>query len=169
MLGTAQCTDAIRADVARRAPDEERRCSAIDAIREEAVLVELALTAEHAGTRMAAAQRVRTPDGLRKLAEGARDKDRGVARLARKQLDAMANREDDAAEADAIVAQLETLASKPGPIVTALIELNRRWQALNLDREPSAWRAATLPARRCRHASIASTPSSGREGSSSTG
>ena len=137
MLGAAHCTDAIRADVARRAPDVERRCSAIDAIREEAVLVELALTAEHAATRMAAAQRVRTPEGLRTLAEGARDRDRGVARLARQQLDAMADREDDTAEADAIVAQLETLASNPGAIVTPLIELNRRWEALNLDHEPA--------------------------------
>ena len=98
-LSAALCTDAIRADVARRGPDVERRCSAINAIREESLLVEIALTAEHAGTRMAAATRVRTPDGLRKLAEGARDKDRGVARLARQQLDAMANREDDAVEA----------------------------------------------------------------------
>src|SRR5437899_9780533 len=99
LLSAALCTDAIRADVARRGPDVERRCSAINAIREESLLVEIAITAEHAGTRMAAPTRVRTPDGLRKLAEGARDKDRGVARLARQQLDAMANREDDAVEA----------------------------------------------------------------------
>lgn len=137
MLGAAHCTDAMRADVARRAPDGERRSSAIDTIREEAVLLELALTAEHAATRMAAAQRVRTPDGLRTLADGARDRDRGVARLARKQLDAIANREDDAAEADAIVAQLETLASNPGAIDTSLIELNRRWEVLRLDNQPA--------------------------------
>lgn len=137
MLGAARCTDAMRADVARRAPDGERRCSAIDAIREEAVLVELALTAEHAATRMAAAQRVRTPEGLRTLAEGARERDRGVARLARKQLDAIANREDHAAEADAIVAQLEALASNPGAIDTSLIELNRRWEALHLENQPA--------------------------------
>ena len=135
-LSAALCTDAIRADVARRAPDEERRCSAIDAIGEEGLLVELALTAEHAGTRMAAATRVRTPEGLRSLAEGARDKDQGVARLARKQLDAMANREDNAVEADTIVAQLETLARDSGPILTKLIELNRRWQGLDLDDDP---------------------------------
>ena len=135
-LSAALCTDAIRADVARRAPDDERRSSAIDAIGEEGLLVELALTAEHAGTRMAAAARVRTPEGLRRLAEGARDKDQGVARLARKQLDAMANREDNAVEADTIVAQLETLARDSGPILTRLIELNRRWQGLNLDDDP---------------------------------
>jgi exonuclease SbcC len=137
LLAVAPCTDAMRADVARRAPDVERRRSAIDAIREEALLVELALTAERADTRIAAAQHVHTPDGLRKLAHAARDKDRSVARLARKRLDAIANRERDAAEADAIVVQLEALASKPGPILTTVIELNRRWQALNLSDDPA--------------------------------
>jgi exonuclease SbcC len=137
LLGAAQCTDAMRADVARRASDVERRRSAIAAIREEALLVELALTAEHANTRMTAAEHVRTPEGLRKLADAARDKDRGVARLARKQLGAMANHEGDAAEADAILAQLEALASKPGPTLTSVIELNRRWQALNLSDDPA--------------------------------
>src|SRR5438132_12543815 len=105
LLGAAQCTDAMRADVARRAPDVERRRSAIAAIRDEALLVELALTAEDAKTRMAAAQYVCTPEGLRKLADAARDKDRGVARLARKRLDAIGNREDDAVQAEGIVAQ----------------------------------------------------------------
>jgi hypothetical protein len=137
LLGAAQCTDAMRADVARRAPDVERRRSAIAAIREEALLVELARTAEDAKTRMAAAQHVRTPDGLRKLADAARDKDRGVARLARKRLDAIENREGGAADADVIVSQLEALASKPGPILTTVIELNRRWQALNLSDDPA--------------------------------
>jgi len=137
LLGAAQCTDAMRADVARRAPDVERRRSAIAAIREEALLVELALTAEDAKTRMAAAQHVRTPDGLRKLADAARDKDRGVARLARKRLDAIENREGGAAEADVILSQLEALASKSGPILTSVIELNRRWQALNLSEDPA--------------------------------
>src|ERR1700676_3824483 len=36
LLGAAQCTDAMRVHVARRAPDVERRRSAIAAIREEA-------------------------------------------------------------------------------------------------------------------------------------
>ena len=132
LLDAAPCTDAIRVDVARRAADAERRRSAIAAIREEAPLVELALTAEHAETRMAAAERVHTPEGLRRLADAARNKDHGVARLARQRIDAIAERESQAAEADAILAQLEALATKPGPILTAVIELNRRWQALDL-------------------------------------
>ncbi len=113
-------------------PDAERRRSAIAAIREEAALIELALTAEHAETRMAAAERVRTPEGLRRLADAARNKDHGVARLAKQRIDAMADRENQAAEADAVLAQLEALANEPGPILTAVIELNRRWQALDL-------------------------------------
>jgi hypothetical protein len=35
------------------------------------------------------------------------------------------------------VVQLEALASKPGPILTSVIELNRRWQALNLSDDPA--------------------------------
>ena len=136
-LGAEQCTDATRADVARRATDAERRRSAIAAIREEALLVELAHTAEHAGTRMAAAEHVHTPAGLRELAHAAKDKDRGVARLTRIRLEALADREGDAAEADAIVAQLEALANRPGPILMAVIELNRRWQALKLGDDPA--------------------------------
>jgi hypothetical protein len=81
---------------------------------------------------MAAAERVRTPEGLRKLADAAKNKDNGVARLARKRIEAIADRTDQATEADAILAQLEALATTPGPILTAVIELNRRWQALDI-------------------------------------
>jgi hypothetical protein len=126
------CTDDIRVDVTRRASDVERRRSAIAAIRDESVLVELALTAEHAETRIGAAERVRTPEALRKLADVAKNKDKGVARLARTRIDAMADHEAQAAEADAVLAQLEALATEPGPILKAVIELNRRWQALDL-------------------------------------
>jgi len=137
LLAADPCTDAIRADVARRTQDAERRRSAIAAIRDEAPLLELALTAEHAETRMAAAEGVRTPEGLRKLADAARNKDHGVARLARKRIDAIDDREGRATEADAILEQLEALATKPGPILTAVIELNRRWQTLDLGDDPT--------------------------------
>ncbi len=132
MLEADGCTDAIRSDTARRARDADRRRVAIAALRDEDALVEVALVAEHAETRMAAAKRVRTPAGLRKLADAARNKDHGVARLARKRLEAIADRDGQAAEADAILDQLEALATKPGPILTAVIELNRRWQALDI-------------------------------------
>ena len=86
---------------------------------------------------MAAAERVRTPEGLSQLADAAKKKDRGVARLARKRFDAMADRETDAAEADAVMAQMEALALESGPILEPVIELNRRWQALNLSDDPA--------------------------------
>ena len=132
LLEADHCTDAIRVEVARRAQDAERRRVAIAGIRDEDPLVELALAAEHAETRMAAAERVRTPEGLRKLADAAKNKDHGVARLARQRIDAMKDRLDQEAEADAIIAQLEALATEPGPILTAVVELNRRWQALDM-------------------------------------
>ncbi len=132
LLEADRCSDAIRVEVVRRAQNAERRRAAIAGIRAEDALIELALLAEHAETRMAAAERVRTPDGLRKLADAAKNKDHGVARLARQRIDAMKNRLEQEAEADAVVAQLEALATEPGPILTAMIELNRRWQALDL-------------------------------------
>jgi len=130
-LDADRCTDAIRTDVARRTQDAARRSAAIAAVRDEAALVDLALLAEHAETRMAAAQRVQAPEGLRRLADAAKNKDHGVARLARQRMDAIRHRQEQDAEADAVIAQLEALATEPGPILTAVIELNRRWQALD--------------------------------------
>jgi len=132
LLTTGRCTDAIRAEVARRTQHADRRGIAIAAIGDEDVLVDLALAAVHAETRMAAAERVRTPGGLRKLADAARNKDHGVARLARQRIGAMTNRLDQEVAADAILADLEALAIKPGPILTAVVELDRRWQVLDM-------------------------------------
>jgi exonuclease SbcC len=132
MLAADDCTDAIRADVACRAPAVERRRTAIAAIRGEDALIEIALGAEHAETRMAATERVHAPENLRRLADAARNKDHGVARLARQRTDALEHRTSQGAKADAIIAELEALAVKPGPIVTALIDLDRRWQAIGL-------------------------------------
>jgi len=138
VLEADNCTDAIRSEVARRAEDLERRRAAIAGIRDEAALVELALGAERADTRSAAAERVLTAKGLKKLAEGAKNKDRGVARIARQRIDAINERARQRAEADVIIAQLETLAVDPGPILTAVIELDRRWQALDMSGD-NAW------------------------------
>ncbi len=131
-LESAACTDPVRADVARRAGDAERRLAAIASLRDEAALVELAMTAGHAETRLAAAECVRSAEGLRTLAGSAKAKDRGVAKLAKQRLEAMKDSEGRATEADAILGQLEALAGTPGPILTAVVELNRRWQALDM-------------------------------------
>jgi len=131
MLIAQGCTDAIRAEVVRQTHDAGRRRTAIAAIRDEAALVDLALRAEHAETRISAAERVHTPDGLRKLAEAAKNKDHGVAKLARQRMEAIKQRQAQEGEADAVIAQLEALATEPGPILTAVIDLDRRWQALD--------------------------------------
>lgn len=136
LLSAERCTDAIRVEVARRGQDAERRRLAIASIRDEAALVEIALLAGHAETRMAAAQRVHDAEGLRRLADAAKHKDHGVARLARQRMDAIKHRQEQEAEAESIISQLEALATEPGPILTAVIELNRRWQALDAGADP---------------------------------
>lgn len=151
-LSSDACTDAIRADVARRTTDPERRRVALEHMRDESLLVEVALGADRAETRQEAAGRVTTPEGLRKMAEAAKNKDRGVARLARQRIDAFEERESTHKEADALLEQLDALAAKPGPIVSAVVDIDRRWQALDLtDDEPrrERWAAgrAVLQAR----------------------
>lgn len=135
LLAAADCSDAVRAAVALGAPDDERRRAAIEGIRDEGVLVDLALAAAHAPVRLAAAERVHAPEALRRLAEGAKDKDRGVARLARQRLDAIERRAQQAAAADAILAQAEALIAQPGAILTAAVELDRRWKALGMEED----------------------------------
>lgn len=137
LLESDACTDAIRVEVARETVDAQRRRAAITAIREEDPLIELALTAEHAETRVAAVERVHTQEGLSKLADTASHKDRGVARIARSRIDAIATNEAYAAEADAIAEELEALVAQPGPILSRVVEVNRRWHALNLSHDPA--------------------------------
>jgi hypothetical protein len=144
LLGSERCSDAIRAEVAKSAPDAERRRAAIAGIGDDATLADLALAADHADTRLAAAERVRAPEHLRRLAEAARNKDHGVARLVRQRLDALAQAADRQSKADAIIVELAELAVRPGPIVSALVDLDRRWQALDMgaDAAESARHAA---------------------------
>lgn len=132
LLAAPDCTDALRAAVALAATDEGLRRAAIEGIADEDVLVDLALTAPLAPLRLAAAERVHAPQPLRRLAEAARDKDRGVARIARQRLDALEHRAQQAAAADALLAEAEALAQRPGPIVMAAVELDRRWRTLDL-------------------------------------
>ena len=135
MLEAEDTADAIRVEAARRAQDAARRRIAVDAIRDPSALIELALSATQAETRLAAAERVHDADALNRLAEAARNKDHGVYRLARQRVDAIRTRADQSAEADAILSELELLAAKPGPILSEVVELNRRWQALDMSHD----------------------------------
>ncbi len=146
-LDTPGCTDAVRAEVALHTQDEDRLGAAIAGIRDEDVLVDLALAAAHARVRLAAAERVVATEKLRRLADGARDKDRGVARIARQRLDAIEHGAEQRVDADAILSQVEALAEQPGPITSALVELDRRWKALDLGGDPeryARWEAIGL-------------------------
>jgi hypothetical protein len=67
----------VRAIVARRAGDPERRLQAVAAIGDEDVLVDIALTADHADTRLAAAERVSRPEHLKRLAGVAKSRTAG--------------------------------------------------------------------------------------------
>jgi hypothetical protein len=132
VLAAPYCTDDVRAAVAQHATAAERQRLALERIVDEDVLVDLALAATHAPQRLAAAERVRSPQALRRLFDGAKDKDRGVARLARQRLDEIAQRAKDAALADDLLAQAAALVAQPGPIVMAAVELDRRWRTLQL-------------------------------------
>lgn len=132
ILSAPECSDDVRAQVALHAEEEERRRAALDGIADEDVLVNVALAAEHASVRSAAAERVRTTEPLRRLLKGARNRDRGVARLARERLDTINQRIEHAEAADAILEEAEALVTRPGPIVMAAVELDRRWKALAL-------------------------------------
>jgi hypothetical protein len=132
VLAAPYCTDGLRAAVVLHATATERQRLALERIADAEVLVDLALSATHAPQRLAAAERVHDPQALRRLFDGAKDKDRGVARLARQRLDEIARRAKDAAIADELLAQAAALVAQPGPIVMAAVELDRRWRALRL-------------------------------------
>jgi len=132
VLSAPECVDAVRARVALHSKDDERRRIAINGIGDEDMLVDVALGAEHASVRLAAAERVHAPEALRRLYKGVRDKDRGVARLARERLDAISQRAENAQAADVLLTEAEALVAQPGPILTAAVELDRRWKALVL-------------------------------------
>lgn len=124
--------------------DGEKRRVAVEGIGEQELLVDLALSAPHAPVRLVAAERVTEEAALRRLADGAKDKDRGVARLARQRVEAIERRATQAGQADALLAQAEALVGQPGAVVMAAVELERRWKALALadDERQARWDAA---------------------------
>lgn len=135
LLEGERIDDRVRAEVARRTQDADRRRHAVAMIRDEGVLVDLAAHSGQAETRALAADRVTTRTRLEELADAVRTKDHGVYRSVRQRLDAIKTRIEQAAEADQVLEQLEALAARPGPILTEVVELNRRWQALDMSED----------------------------------
>ena len=139
-----ETADAVRtalaaglADALDALTDGDARAAAIAGISDEELLINLALAAGHGDTRKAAATRVLTPAGLRRLADAAKSRDRGVARSAQQRLDAISSRAAQTMEADSVLAQLGELATRSGPILSATIELDRRWHALDMREDPA--------------------------------
>ncbi len=125
--------------------EDERLRAAVEGIEDQPLLAEIALTAPHARVRIAAAERVTEEGPLRRLGDVAKDKDRGVARIARQRVDAMDRRTTQAEKADALLAQAEALVDQPGAVVMAAVDLERRWKALDLHDDAgrlSRWEAA---------------------------
>lgn len=91
--------------------DGEKLRAAVEGIGDQDLLVEVALNAAHAPVRMAAAERVSEEAALRRLVDGAKDRDRGVARLAKSRVEAIERRLTQAEQADALLAQAEALSS----------------------------------------------------------
>jgi hypothetical protein len=112
--------------------DGDARRAAVEAIGEQALLAEIALSAPHAPVRLAAAERVTDEGALRRLAERAQERDRGVTRIAKQRIDAIERRAAQAEKADVLLAQAEALVEQPGAVVMAAVDLERRWKALGL-------------------------------------
>ncbi len=124
------------ADALDAMTDAESRSQALANVGDEALLIELALDASHAETRKAAAARVTTTTGLQKIAEAAKSKDRGVARMTQQRLDEMAGHAARIAEVDEILDRLAALSTRSGSILSATVELDRRWHALDMSSDP---------------------------------
>ena len=67
LLAAPEFTDAVRTHIVLHTADEARRRAAIGAIGDEDALVDIAIGAEHASVRAAAAERVHNPEPLRRL------------------------------------------------------------------------------------------------------
>jgi len=133
--GLAAALDALDGDSLRAAVAE---------FGDQALLTELALAAAHAPVRLAAAECVTDAAALRRLADKAQERDRGVARLAKQRVEAIDRRAANVEKADALLAQAEALVEQPGAIVMAAVELERRWKALAIDdaERGARWAAA---------------------------
>ncbi|MEE4299693.1 MAG: DUF349 domain-containing protein [Pseudomonadales bacterium] len=84
-------------------------------IDDEEVLAEIAAHHRLAPIRAAAAERVVSEDALRRVARGARERDKEVSRRVRERLDAL---RDARAEGEAAAARIEQLAGEATPLAT---------------------------------------------------
>jgi Domain of Unknown Function (DUF349) len=96
----------------------------------EAFMAELSISAPTASLRLAAANRVHELPLLRSSHERARAKDHGVAKLLADKIASIESAAGRENEARLICESLAELVDKPEPIVSAVVELDRRYAAL---------------------------------------
>jgi Domain of Unknown Function (DUF349) len=126
------CTPELRARVVQLLAyaDEAQRDSVLPQLGGESEMAELAISAPTAALRLAAAHRVHELPLLRTTLEKARAKDHGVAKMLADKvasIETAAGREN---EAKLICEALAALLEKQEPIVSAVVELDRRYTAL---------------------------------------
>jgi predicted transcriptional regulator len=121
--------------------DEAQRDALLPRLGDEPEMIALATDAPTAALRMAAAQRVRTREGLRALQAATRNRDHGVAKYAKEKEEAMENAASRQTEAETICTALEELVGSEASIVSAVVDLDKRYAALQPD-APAAERFA---------------------------
>ncbi len=126
------------------AADDLTRDQALATFGDESQMIAIASTASTAALRLAAAQRVHTIDGLKLLADTARNKDHGVAKYAKERAEAMASEAGRSAQAGACCDALEALVNADGAILSKVVELDRSYAAL----QPNAPEAARFASAR---------------------
>ncbi len=113
--------------------DDTQRDSFLPQLGDESRMVELAVSAPTAAFRLAAAKRVHELPLLRSGHEKARSKDQGVAKLFAEKISAIETASGRENEARMVCEALAALVEKQEPIVSAVVELDRRYAALQPD------------------------------------
>jgi DNA repair protein SbcC/Rad50 len=127
-----ECETALRSRIVEllSGADETQRESALLQLGGESVMAELAITAPTAALRLAAAKRVHEIPLLRAGLEKARVKDHGVAKIFADKISAVESAAGRENEARLICEALASLVEKQEPIVSAVVDLDRRFAAL---------------------------------------
>ena len=136
----------VRADVARRTQDPDRRRIALSHIRDEALLVERRAGAPSSPKRARKRRDAcETPKGCARWPMPRRTRIAAWRASPGSASTPSPNARQAQKAADALLEQLEALAGKPGPIVSAIVDIVKRWQALDLaddEARRARWEAA---------------------------
>jgi len=97
---------------------------------DEAAAVEFILQSDFADARFIVAQQVQSPQMLERLLPSMRQSDRRVARLVQQRLDALAQQQRTARQAEACIDSAQQLLAEPHLLPNQVVELDRGWHAI---------------------------------------